>query len=176
MERFDLNAVIKGVLQSSDILIRQKEAKVLFTGGDPLYVWGDEFKVEEVITNYLTNALNHLDYDHTIEISCKKRRECRKNNRFQYRGPDPGGGSRQGMGEILQGGQSENKGIRRKRHRPFHRKSHYGFLPAAVRLPELRQRCGILVHTGGRWKNGRSMIAKKRARKRKYSLFLVRFS
>lgn len=28
MERFDLNAVIKGVLQSSDILIRQKEAKV----------------------------------------------------------------------------------------------------------------------------------------------------
>ena len=56
MERFDLNAVIKGVLQSSDILIRQKEAKVLFTGGDPLYVWGDEFKVEEVITNYLTNA------------------------------------------------------------------------------------------------------------------------
>lgn len=108
MERFDLNAVIKGVLQSSDILIRQKEAKVLFTGGDPLYVWGDEFKVEEVITNYLTNALNHLDYDHTIEISCKKK-ECRKDNRFQYRGPDPGGGSRQGMGEILQGGQSENK-------------------------------------------------------------------
>lgn len=46
---------------------------MLFTGGDPLYVWGDEFKVEEVITNYLTNALNHLDYDHTIEISCKKK-------------------------------------------------------------------------------------------------------
>ena len=36
MERLDLNAVIKGVLQSSDILIRQKEAKVLYTGGDTL--------------------------------------------------------------------------------------------------------------------------------------------
>ena len=160
MERFDLNAVIKGVLQSSDILIRQKEAKVLFTGGDPLYVWGDEFKVEEVITNYLTNALNHLDYDHTIEITCKKEGNVVKTTVFNTGDPTPGGGSRQGMGEILQGGQSENKGIRRKRHRPFHRKSHYGFLPAAVRLPELRQRCGILVHTGGRWKNGRSMIAK----------------
>ena len=89
MERFDLNAVIKGVLQSSDILIRQKEAKVLFTGGDPLYVWGDEFKVEEVITNYLTNALNHLDYDHTIEISCKKEGNVVKTTVFNTGDPIP---------------------------------------------------------------------------------------
>ena len=89
MERYDLNAVIKGVLQSSDILIRQKEAKVLFTGGDPLYVWGDEFKVEEVITNYLTNALNHLDYDHTIEISCKKEGNVVKTTVFNTGDPIP---------------------------------------------------------------------------------------
>ena len=89
MERFDLNAVIKGVLQSSDILIRQKEAKVLFTGGDPLYVWGDEFKVEEVITNYLTNALNHLDYDHTIEITCKKEGNVVKTTVFNTGDPIP---------------------------------------------------------------------------------------
>ena len=46
MERFDLNAVIKGVLQSSDILIRQKEAKVLFTvqsSADQTYDPGDFF-------------------------------------------------------------------------------------------------------------------------------------
>ena len=89
MERFDLNAVIIGVLQSSDILIRQKEAKVLFTGGDPLYVWGDEFKVEEVITNYLTNALNHLDYDHTIEITCKKEGNVVKTTVFNTGDPIP---------------------------------------------------------------------------------------
>ena len=72
MERFDLNAVIKGVLQSSDILIRQKEAKVLFTGGDPLYVWGDE-----------------LDYDHTIEISCKKEGNVVKTTVFNTGDPIP---------------------------------------------------------------------------------------
>lgn len=71
MERFDLAEVIRGVLQSSAILIEQKEAKVVFNQQEPVMVWGDEFKVEEVITNYLTNALNHLDYDRIIEIDCK---------------------------------------------------------------------------------------------------------
>lgn len=68
MERFDLVGLIGGILQSSDILIQQKNAKVLFDDTHPVYVWGDEYKVEEVVTNYLTNALNHLKYDNTIEI------------------------------------------------------------------------------------------------------------
>ena len=72
MERFDLNAVIIGVLQSSDILIRQKEAKVLFTGGDPLYVWGDEFKIEEVLMNYFSNAVNHCEKEKVIEVKIEE--------------------------------------------------------------------------------------------------------
>ena len=27
----------------------------------PVMVWADEFKIEEVITNYLNNAMNHLN-------------------------------------------------------------------------------------------------------------------
>ena len=54
-----------------------------------IYVWGDEFKVEEVITNYLTNALNHLDYDHTIEISCKKEGNVVKTTVFNTGDPIP---------------------------------------------------------------------------------------
>ena len=68
MERFELTSLIRGILQSSDILIQQKKAKVFFDSRVPVYVWGDEFKIEEVITNYLTNALNHLDYEKKIEI------------------------------------------------------------------------------------------------------------
>lgn len=33
-----------------------------------MYVTADEFKIEEVVTNYLTNALNHLDGDRIIRI------------------------------------------------------------------------------------------------------------
>ena len=72
MERFDLAELIRGVLQSSHILIEQKEAKILFQQKDPVPVWGDEFKIEEVVTNYLTNALNHLEGEKVIEITCRE--------------------------------------------------------------------------------------------------------
>lgn len=72
MERFDLVAVIRGIIQSSRILIEQNNAKVIFREEEPISVWGDEFKVEEVITNYLTNALNHLNEEKTIEIFCRQ--------------------------------------------------------------------------------------------------------
>ena len=51
-----------------DIIIGQKEAKVIFDAQKPVYVWADEFKTEEVVTNYVSNALNHLDGDRQIEI------------------------------------------------------------------------------------------------------------
>lgn len=68
MERFDLISLIRGILQASDILIQQKGAKVLFDDFKPVFVWGDEYKIEDVVTNYLTNALNHVDYERIIEI------------------------------------------------------------------------------------------------------------
>ena len=68
VERFDIVSLIRGVLQSMDIMIQQKEAKVSFEAKEPVYVWADEFKIEEVVTNYTSNALNHLDGDREIEI------------------------------------------------------------------------------------------------------------
>lgn len=89
MERFDLGEVIRGVLQSSSILIGQKEARVVFSQKEPIPVWGDEFKVEEVITNYLTNALNHLDYDRVIEIHCSVVENTVKTTVFNTGDPIP---------------------------------------------------------------------------------------
>lgn len=71
-ERFDIRELIGGVLQSSEIMIEQKEAKVIFHQEEPVYVWGDEFKVEQVVRNYFTNALNHVKGDKVIEIKIKK--------------------------------------------------------------------------------------------------------
>jgi signal transduction histidine kinase len=31
-------------------------------------VWADEFKIEEVVTNYVSNALNHLGGERVISI------------------------------------------------------------------------------------------------------------
>ena len=68
VERFDIVTLIRGVLQSMDIMIQQKEAKVSFDAEKPVYVWAYEFKIEEVVTNYTSNALNHLDGEKEIEI------------------------------------------------------------------------------------------------------------
>ena len=51
MERFDLTELIRGVINSSAILLNQNEITLDFTQQEPLYAWADEFKVEEVVTN-----------------------------------------------------------------------------------------------------------------------------
>lgn len=68
MERFDITSLIQGILSSAGILLQQKEAKVIFGEKEPVWVWADEFKIEEVITNYLNNAMNHLSGMKQIEI------------------------------------------------------------------------------------------------------------
>ena len=72
MERFDIVALIRNYIQSADILVKQNEATVNFDETDPVYVWGDEFKTEEVVMNYFSNALNHLDGDRVVDIKLKK--------------------------------------------------------------------------------------------------------
>lgn len=67
-ERFDVVLIIKGILQSLEVMIAQKEARIAFPEEEPVYVWSDQFKVEQVLRNYITNALNHVDGDRVIEI------------------------------------------------------------------------------------------------------------
>lgn len=69
MERFDIRELIVNYLSSVDILIKQNEAKIIFDESAPCYVWGDEFKVEEVFANYFSNALNHVKNEKEIVIS-----------------------------------------------------------------------------------------------------------
>ncbi len=66
---FDINELIDEFLASASILIAQHEARVTFENNGPVLVWADEFKIEEVLTNYLNNALNHLNDEHEIRIS-----------------------------------------------------------------------------------------------------------
>ena len=73
MERFDLTELVKGVVQSAQLLASQKEAEIRFLQEEPISVWGDEFKIEEVVTNYVSNSLNHVDFEKKIEIKAVKR-------------------------------------------------------------------------------------------------------
>ena len=60
MERFDIYALICNYLQSADILFQQNEVELKMMPSESVYVWADEFKIEEVFMNYISNALNHV--------------------------------------------------------------------------------------------------------------------
>ena len=71
MERFDLAVLLHNKIQSVSILAQQKDADISYEGEESIPVWGDEFKVEEIITNYLSNALNHIGGERRILVSAK---------------------------------------------------------------------------------------------------------
>lgn len=68
MDRFNLTELIKGVVNASKILIEQNQIQVEFDDQTPVYVWADEFKIEQVVTNYLSNAIHHIDGEKKIII------------------------------------------------------------------------------------------------------------
>lgn len=69
MERFDVTALIRSIINSVDILARQKGIQIIFKETRPVHVWADEYMIEEVITNYISNALNHVSGENIIEVS-----------------------------------------------------------------------------------------------------------
>ena len=67
-ERFNLTELIRGVLQSMEILAQQSEAEVIFRQEEPICVWADEFKTEQVVRNYISNAFHHVSGDKIVEV------------------------------------------------------------------------------------------------------------
>lgn len=70
IERFDINEVVQAVIAANSLTTEQKQIEVSFESNqNSIDVWADEYKIEEVITNYLTNAINHCDENKQIKVS-----------------------------------------------------------------------------------------------------------
>lgn len=75
IEHFDITAVIRSVIASAELLAEQKDAKITFLQEEPVYVWADEYMIEEVITNYISNAINHVDGEKKILVKILQRED-----------------------------------------------------------------------------------------------------
>lgn len=75
LSRFDLTTVIRAVLDKTEILAKQKDVTVRFEQKTPVYVWADEYMIEEVLTNYISNAFHHVDGANIIEVQMVPRGE-----------------------------------------------------------------------------------------------------
>lgn len=67
IERFDIAKHIDEIVKTNRIRVQQKSAAILYEYTGPVYVWADQFKIEEVITNYISNAINHVEPAKTNE-------------------------------------------------------------------------------------------------------------
>ncbi|MBQ9023565.1 MAG: HAMP domain-containing protein [Eubacterium sp.] len=68
MERFNISELVRGVANATAILRDQNGIRLEMDIPDETFVWGDEFKIEEVVTNYMSNAVNHCDGEKVIRI------------------------------------------------------------------------------------------------------------
>ena len=73
IQRFDLASLIRGKAASSALLLDQQQITLKLDIPETVYVWGDEFKIEEVLTNYISNAMNHCDGEKMIIVSVEKK-------------------------------------------------------------------------------------------------------
>lgn len=58
-EKFDIQELIAEVIRKSKVMLEENDIKVEFEHDNPIYVFADEFYIEQVVTNYITNAIKH---------------------------------------------------------------------------------------------------------------------
>lgn len=69
IERFDIVVLLRNITDSMDMLFKQNEIDFEFTDRDKsIYVWSDDYKTEEVFTNYLSNAIHYCKYSKKVRV------------------------------------------------------------------------------------------------------------
>ena len=69
--------------------MEQNGITIDFSGKEPMYVWGDEFKIEEVIMNYLSNAIHYAKNEKQIRIFYTVKDACVRIHVFNTGDPIP---------------------------------------------------------------------------------------
>ncbi|MBR3614430.1 MAG: GHKL domain-containing protein [Clostridia bacterium] len=80
-EKFDIVELINSVVKNSKVVLTEQKINVDFSEESPIYVFADDFYIEQVITNYFTNAIKNVeevDKVKEIKITIKKSKETGK--------------------------------------------------------------------------------------------------
>ncbi|MCI8373382.1 MAG: two-component sensor histidine kinase [Lachnospiraceae bacterium] len=88
-ERFDLTSLIRNILNSTKILAGERTVTVNFDDSREIYAWADEFKIEEVVTNYISNAFHYVSGENIIEISMLEKEDTVRVTVFNSGEPIP---------------------------------------------------------------------------------------
>lgn len=68
MERIEIVSMIRSVMSASRILLENEGITASYHGPQELYVWADPFWVEQVFSNYFSNAIHYCAGEKKIEV------------------------------------------------------------------------------------------------------------
>lgn len=69
---FDVVLLIEQILKKNELIFRNRNVHVDFVHGEGLMANADIYKVEQVFTNYLTNAVNHVNDAKRIRVTAER--------------------------------------------------------------------------------------------------------
>ena len=78
---FDIVELINSVIKSSQVVLKEQDIEIDFKEKNPIMVYADDFYIEQVISNYFTNAIKNVEKvggKKQIKISIKKGKEDKK--------------------------------------------------------------------------------------------------
>lgn len=76
--KFDICELIKEVIRRCKMMSDEKKTSINFKEAEPIYVYADEFYIEQAFTNYVTNAIKHVkevNQEKYIEVTIEVNRE-----------------------------------------------------------------------------------------------------
>lgn len=79
--KFDIVELINEVIRNSSVKLKEQNIEVEFKSEEPIYVFADDFYIEQVVTNYFTNAIKNVEKvgdKKKIKITIKKGKELGK--------------------------------------------------------------------------------------------------
>lgn len=59
--KFDITELIGEVIRKTTVMRENQNIQVKYNPTEPIYVYADDFFIEQVVTNYITNAIKHVD-------------------------------------------------------------------------------------------------------------------
>ena len=59
--KFDIVSLIKEVLRKCNVMIKEQNINTVLKNDSPIYVYADDFYIEQVVTNYITNAIKYSE-------------------------------------------------------------------------------------------------------------------
>lgn len=79
--KFDIVELINEVVKNSKVVLNENNIEVEFKEKQPIFVYADDFYIEQVVTNYFTNAIKNISEingNKKIRIAIKKGKEIGK--------------------------------------------------------------------------------------------------